>query len=121
MILWRLLYGLIWIWQGPQNCLGWILSRGEREPHIGPAGFKFYLTGWWIPCVVLGQYVFVKEPGLTRFGYGKSTLSIIFGPLFLLIVSIPSFLLMICGQYYYLLYWATKWSLRVGSKRKPQR
>ena len=119
MIFWRLLYLIVWIWQGPQNCLGWILSKGEKRSHIGPAGFKYHLTTWWIPCVVLGRYIFIKESGFIRYGYGKSTISVILGPFFLILVSIPSFLLLVCSnEFYYFSYWATKWSLRIGNKTK---
>lgn len=116
----RIIYLLFWIWQLPQNILGFLLVREERQ-HIGPAGFKYhYVPKWWIPCVCLGEYLFVSTPGLTRFAYGRGVLSVIFGPLYLFVIAIPSFLVLVIGrnEYYYLGFYATRWAMKLGS-RKP--
>ena len=115
--MWIIIYWLIWIWQLPQNILGVILklcTKGSQK--IGPAGFKYiYSPGFVFPVIVLGEYIFVKDPGLCKYGYGRSILSMIMGPLFLPLVSIPSFFIVLTGnELWYMYFYANRWSMKLG-------
>jgi len=115
--MWKIIYWIIWIWQLPQNLLGLIASlRIRKKMKIGPAGFKYFLTpGIWLPVIVLGEYIFVKEPGLCRYGYGRSILSLILGPLFLLLVSLPGLIIVLSGnEIWYMCFYANRWSMKLG-------
>ena len=116
-MIWKILYWIIWIWQAPQNIIGFLASlRLRSRIKIGPAGFKYiYSPGLWFPIVVLGEYIFIKEPGLCRYGYGRSILSMILGPLFLFLVSIPGFIIVLTGnELWYMYFYANRWSMKLG-------
>ena len=113
-----IIYVLFWVWQLPQNVLGWLLSARHRNRHIGPAGFKYIHSDGWIPCMCLGEYLFIGPSSLVRFAYGRGVLSVIFGPLYLPFISLPAIFVSLFGRYYYMAHYSTRWALKIG-KRKP--
>lgn len=84
---------LLWIWQLPQNCLGFLLSRGSN--YIDGIYFKnFFKSG-----VSLGDYIILDTGYLrvlpwnmntVRHEKGHSKQSKILGPLYLIVIGIPS-------------------------------
>ena len=107
------------IWQFPQTIFGFCLSKFFDKPHIGPGGFKYVLVrSEIIPCIVLGEYVFIGNTELVRFGYGRGTLSRQFGPLFLPLISLPSIALLMLGKNWYLGFYGTRKSIEYGFKVK---
>ncbi len=120
-ILFTLLYVLVgWVWQFPQTLLGWTLSRFFKEStHIGPAGFKFVLVkSPGFPVICLGEYLFIGNPGLTRFCFGRGILSRQLGPLFIPLISLPSIALLLLGRNWYMNFWGTIKSMKNGIKTK---
>jgi len=91
---------LMWIWQLPQHLLALILIRvlGATEtfqPQAG-IGYWFYEPKNWfgkfISGVSLGNYIIIKtkNEATVKHEYGHSRQSVIFGPLYLLAVGVPS-------------------------------
>ena len=117
-MMYRILYIIVCIWQFPQILFGFILARFYTR-HIGPAGFKFVnLRSSWIPGFSLGEYLFIGNPRLTRFMYGRGVLSRIFGPLFFPIITLPTFLVGLTGsEFYFFQLYATRWSMKLGKKK----
>jgi hypothetical protein len=122
MILYYLLYGILWIWQLPQNISGFLLALFFRQQHIGPAGFKFIQVKY-VPGFCLGEYLFIGSTEVTRFIYGRGLLSRILGPFFLPLITLPTILVIILGNdFLFLNLYATKWSFYVNNiKNKKSR
>ena len=85
-----------YIWQLPQNLLGWLLSRGYKNIK-GVEGVKIYeKSGKHIYGVSLGDYIVFGGSYHTHTDdlheYGHHIQSVVLGPLYLLIVGIPSVL-----------------------------
>ena len=86
---------LLWIWQLPQNLLGWTISRFCHWEMDGD-GVEFYTRlRFFDSGVSLGKYVilqrnlFVTEEN-ARHELGHSRQSLRLGPLYLLAVGLPS-------------------------------
>lgn len=81
-----------WIWQFPQNIIGFILSRGY---YCYVAG-AYWKSGWNMPGVSLGDYIIMdKETMLysdkvVLHEKGHQKQSLMFGPLYLLVIGLPS-------------------------------
>ena len=112
------LYILVgWVWQFPQTLLGWVVSRFFKIQHIGPAGFKFILVrSPNFPAICLGEYLFIGSTNLTRFCYGRGIMSRRLGPLFILLISLPSMALLILGKNWFMSYWGTRKCMNYGLK-----
>jgi hypothetical protein len=107
---------MIWLWQLPQNVIGFIVS------HFLPFdGDAYRHNGKW--SVALGEYVIVSRyaPELTiQHEYGHVSQSRLLGPLYLIVVGVPSFImatLTLCGvlsseRYYDR--WPENWADRLG-------
>ena len=88
---------LLWIWQFPQNLLGLVLLlfyKHEKEYHR-LNGRTFYFTTEMPSGISLGNYIIMnrddREDGM-RHEYGHSIDSRRFGPLYLLVIGLPSLL-----------------------------
>ena len=115
MMLWKILYGVVWIWQFPQNIIGWFMALGKTR-HVGPAGFKFVGVGKEGIGFCLGEYLFTGG-GITRFIYGRGILSRKFGPLYLPLIPLPTLLLiMFGGESLVMNFPPTKWAMKYGRK-----
>ncbi len=86
---------LFWIWQLPQNLLGLFMLlwyRREKEYHRFN-GRVFYYTKEMPSGISLGNYIIMnredKEDGM-KHEYGHSIDSRRWGPLYLLVIGIPS-------------------------------
>ncbi len=90
-----LYYTLQWTWGLPQNLVGlvlWLCCKGEREPGFHGARVK----RWHLPgSAGLGMFIFLDRHASRRVlvhEYGHSVQSLILGPLFLIVIGLPSLL-----------------------------
>lgn len=86
---------ILWVWQLPQNLLGLLLLlyySHEKEYHR-LNGRRFYFTEEMKSGISLGNYIIMsredKEDGM-RHEYGHSIQSRVLGPLYLVVIGIPS-------------------------------
>lgn len=83
---------LKWIWQFPQNIAGFILSRNYYCYVDG----VYWKQHWNKPGVSLGNYIIVDKEIMTvdsrvaLHEKGHQKQSLMFGPLYLLIIGLPS-------------------------------
>ena len=88
---------LLYVWQLPQNLLGLLMLliyRHEKEYHR-LNGRRFYFTTEMPSGISLGNYIIMnredKEDGM-KHEFGHSIQSRILGPLYLLVIGLPSLL-----------------------------
>lgn len=84
------------LWQLPQFALGYILSRNAVKKQAD--GFEYYQ---WKRrgSISLGPYVIVDDPASVAHERGHSVQSLILGPLYLIVIGLPS--LIWCALYTY--------------------
>jgi len=88
---------LFWIWQSPQNLLGLLMLlfyRKEKEYHR-LNGRTFYFTDEMPSGISLGNYIIMNREDWVegmRHEYGHTIDSRRWGPLYLLIIGLPSLL-----------------------------
>lgn len=103
-------YLLLWIWQLPQHILGILmLLYWKITKSIHKVEKYKHTTVWWLyhksfPGVSLGNYIFINkmlryrdddpyyDPFVVPHEYGHSIQSRMLGPLYLIVVGIPSFM-----------------------------
>ncbi len=115
---------LLYIWQLPQNIIGYALSRRARRIVLGD-GSSFYL--WHGPgSVSLGEYIIVSSPGALGHELGHRKQSRMLGPLYLLVIGLPSLAWCILHTYtplrrldYYGFY-TEAWAERIRRGRKEE-
>ena len=101
---------LLWIWQFPQNIAGFFLSRGASKEEY--EGIKYYIKPLFRSGVSLGNYI-ILDPVILRFrdSYVKNSIkhehghqiqSLYFGPLYLILIGIPSLCGNLKSRYYHL-------------------
>jgi len=89
---------LLWLWQLPQNLAGWCISRNANmlQIYFGNVYFKkFYKSG-----VSLGSYIILDNCyrnstlllNAVKHERGHQKQSLYLGPLYLLIIGLPSFI-----------------------------
>lgn len=92
---------ILWIWQLPQNLLGlvMILCYKREKVYHRLNGRIFYYTDEMPSGISLGNYIIMnredKEDGM-RHEYGHTVDSRRWGPLYLLVIGLPS----LCGNIY---------------------
>jgi hypothetical protein len=99
-IMYKILYGIIFLWELPQNILGiivWLFSRHKiSKAEILHGRLFFQTTGFGIS---LGSFIFFsnsdndtapKTSPNKAHEYGHAIQSLIFGPLYLILVGFPS-------------------------------
>lgn len=86
---------LLWLWQLPQNLLGLLLLliyKREKEYHR-LNGRRFYYTKEMLSGISLGNYIIMnredRKDGM-KHEYGHSIQSRILGPLYLIVIGLPS-------------------------------
>ena len=85
----------LWIWQAPQNIIGLLLLLFYKREKVYHRlnGRTFYFTEEMPSGISLGNYIIMnredKEDGM-RHEYGHSIQSRILGPIYLLVVGLPS-------------------------------
>lgn len=113
---------LLYIWQLPQNLLGLLFLlfiRGEERHKLGD--ITFYYKDGFTGGISLGNYIIIgsKCQKSVKHEYGHCIQSRWLGPLYLLVVGLPSILhawLCDCekrGHSYYD-FWCEKWANKLG-------
>lgn len=113
---------LLFVWQLPQNLLGLLFLlflRGEQVHTLN--GIKFYLSELFPGGISLGQYIILgySNEKSAAHEYGHCIQSKILGPLYLIIVGMPSLIhaaLHDCksvGKTYYH-FWTERWANNLG-------
>lgn len=93
----KFLYTLIqWTWGFPQNFIGLLVFLGCKMTKCVSKNYKNAVATKWnnkYGSVSLGKFLFVtndEDKTLAAHEYGHSIQSLILGPLFLLVIGIPS-------------------------------
>lgn len=86
---------LLWLWQLPQNILGLLLLlylKGETKHSI--KGITIYYQSKFPGGITLGEYIILgtKDDISVKHEYGHVIQSRYLGPLYLLVIGIPSLL-----------------------------
>ena len=80
---------LLYLWQLPQNILGFLLSRGcEKRVYRGVVYYKWKRKG----SISLGFYIIVSDERVLFHELGHRKQSQMLGPLYLLVIGLPSFI-----------------------------
>lgn len=84
---------VLYIWQLPQNLLGLLFMlflKGEKRHEL--KGIKFYYQKRFPGGVTIGEYIIVgtKQETTVRHEYGHVLQSRILGPLYLIVIGLPS-------------------------------
>lgn len=86
---------VLFIWQLPQNILGFFLSLGGKK--IDVVGGKVYVKSFFFnSSASLGNFIIIdsrrfKTDAIIKHAQGHQKHSLYLGPMYLLIVGIPSF------------------------------
>lgn len=101
---------ILYLWQLPQNVLGWVLSRGGKVvddyTYCGIRGKVFVKKNFFRSGVCLGQYIILDVLCLQNFSTiphekGHQMQSLFFGWLYLLLVGLPSVCLNLWGRIFH--------------------
>ena len=84
---------LLWIWQLPQNLLGLLFLlflAGDKRYEL--KGIRFYYQQGFPGGVTIGEYIIVgsRQELTIRHEYGHVLQSRMLGPLYLIIIGLPS-------------------------------
>lgn len=84
---------ILWIWQFPQNLIALLLLlilRGEKRHALGT--IRFYYLSSFPGGITLGEYIIMETKGelTVRHEYGHVLQSRMLGPLYLLVIGLPS-------------------------------
>lgn len=112
---------LLWIWQLPQNVIGWLISRFGTYEGDGVYRVRARIG------VCLGEYIIVRHdaPEKTiKHESGHRAQSRVLGPLYLLVVGLPSVAMNLLSytpllswdRYYER--WPESWADRLGNVRR---
>lgn len=117
---------MLWIWQLPQNLMALIMLlvlRGETKHRLG--SIRFYFLRTFPGGITLGEYIIVgtKQNLTVRHEFGHVLQSRYLGPLYLLVIGLPSLLhawlngvIGCCDRhpegYYH--FWTEKWADRLA-------
>lgn len=118
---------LLWIWQGPQNIVGLVFRIIYPGRSILFRGVDVVVADRFPGGISLGRTIIVKRPYLANpdgwnHEYGHTRQSLYLGPLYLLIVGVPSLLWAWYwnpsrgGSYY--LFFTEKWADKLGGVKR---
>ena len=124
-----------WTWGFFQNVAGFFtfMAHTEYEQYF----YEHALVTRWerSDAISLGMFIFVSKGAvdserLIRHEYGHSLQSVILGPLYLLIIGLPSYIWANCesagkkwrsGECSYFDYWTGRWADRLGGVKRNSR
>ena len=115
---------LAYIWQLPQNLLGLLFLlfiRGEERHTLN--GISFYYAKDFRGGISLGRYIILgdKRERSVRHEFGHCIQSRMLGPLYLIVVGLPSLIhawLCKCDDHSYYDYWCERWADKLGGINK---
>ena len=118
---------ILWIWQLPQNLVALVMLlvlQGETKHRLG--SIRFYFLRTFPGGITLGEYIIVgtKQNLTVRHEFGHVLQSRYLGPLYLLVIGLPSLLhawlngvIGCCDRhpegYYH--FWTEKWADRLAA------
>ncbi len=115
---------LLYIWCLPQNLLGllFLLFIGGEERHT-LNGISFYYAKDFRGGISLGRYIILgdKRERSVRHEFGHCIQSRMLGPLYLIVVGLPSLIhawLCKCDDHSYYDYWCERWADKLGGINK---
>lgn len=111
---------VLFLWQLPQEILGFILSRGCRKEDRN--GISYYL--WNFPgSISLGDFRILQDESVLYHEYGHSVQSRMLGPFYLIVIGLPSLIWCTLRTYTtlfhdkdYLSFYTERWAERLGNK-----
>lgn len=117
---------ILWIWQLPQNLLGLLFILVLRPEHSEEFGnsLAFFATRMR-NAISLGRYIIVEAgrgtPNVLCHEYGHSRQSLYLGPLYLMVIGLPSLIHAALyrsekGNYYE--FYTERWADRLGGVRR---
>lgn len=114
---------LSYIWCIPQNLLGLLFLlfiRGEERHTLN--GISFYYAKDFRGGISLGRYIILgdKRERSVRHEFGHCIQSRMLGPLYLIVVGLPSLIhawLCKCDDHSYYDYWCERWADKLGGVR----
>lgn len=115
---------LLYLWQLPQNILGLLFLlfiRGEKKHSLN--GITFYYAKDFKGGISLGRYIILnhKLEKSVRHEYGHCRQSQMLGPLYLIVVGLPSILhawLCRCTKHSYFDFWVERWADKLGNVKR---
>lgn len=115
---------LLYLWQLPQNLLGLLFLlfiRGEKKHYL--SGVRFYTAPQFKGGISLGQYIIMggESEKTVRHEYGHCLQSKILGPLYLIVVGLPSVIhawLCDCHTHSYYDFFCEKWADKLGNVKR---
>lgn len=115
---------LAYIWCLPQNLLGLLFLlfiRGEERHTLN--GISFYYAKDFRGGISLGRYIILgdKRERSVRHEFGHCIQSRMLGPLYLIVVGLPSLIhawLCKCDDHSYYDYWCERWADKLGGINK---
>ena len=78
---------LLYIWELPQNIIGFLLSRGKEKASSGKASYYRWKGSGNIS---LGRYIIVSSENAVSHELGHRRQSMMLGPLYLPVIGLPS-------------------------------
>ena len=121
---------LLWIWQAPQNIVGLVFRLIYGRPNAIFRGVPVVVSSRFPGGISLGRTIVVRRsyldnPATWEHEYGHTRQSLYLGPLYLLVVGIPSLLWAWYwtpsrGVSYYAFY-TEKWADRLGGVNRKKR
>ena len=115
---------LSWLWQAPQNILGWLaynLLKGYEicTKEVCGEGIKCKLSAGFPGGITLGDYIILGNISHLQHELGHTKQSKILGPLYLLIVGLPSLLHAVlhpcvCNNKDYYHFYTEKWANKLA-------
>lgn len=111
---------VLFLWQLPQNILGLLFLlfiKGEEKHTLN--GISFYYSGTFNGGISLGRNIILghKLERSVRHEYGHCIQSRMLGPLYLIVIGLPSVLhawLCRCRNHSYYDIWCEKWADKLG-------
>ena len=115
---------ITYLWCLPQNLLGLfflLFIRGEERHALG--GINFYYVKGFAGGISLGKYIILgdKCDKSVRHEYGHCLQSKMLGPLYLMVVGLPSLIhagFCRCNNHSYFDYWCEKWADKLGNVKR---
>lgn len=122
-MLWEI---LLYLWQLPQNLVGLLfllVLKGETRHRLG--SIRFYFLDTFPGGITLGEYILVgtRQELTVRHEYGHVLQSRMLGPLYLLVIGLPSVLWAWLHRYIapdksYYWFYTERWADRLGRGKR---
>ena len=121
---------LLFLWQLPQNIVGFIVYIICKLRERGSITYKDKITTLWLfpGGLSMGLYMFVYkdyDENLIQHEYGHTIQSLYLGPVYLLIIGIPSLIWAGCFQEFrrkhkisYYSFYPEKWADKLGGVKR---